>query len=83
MNEIPKYSLIYYISGHRFQFGFSVSSEFKIVKVKDTSCFFEDPELTREVKQKVLGQKNRDLFELISEINEILEEDCMAFNYNA
>jgi len=26
MNEIPKYSLIYYIDDHKFQFGFSASS---------------------------------------------------------
>ena len=83
MNEIPRYSLIYYIGGHRFQLSFSESSVFTITKVRDTDRLFEDPEFTLEIERKVLGQKNRDLFELISEINEILEEDCVAFNHNA
>ena len=85
MNEIPKYSLIYYISGHRFQLGFSASSEpmFEIVRVKDVSRFFEDTRFTSKIALKVLGQKNKDLFQLILTINEILGEDCMAFNHNA
>ena len=85
MNEIPKYSLIYYIRGCRFQLGFSASSEpmFEIVRVKDTSRFVEDAKLTSKIKLQVLGQKNKDIFQLILTINEILGEDCMAFNHNA
>jgi len=84
MSGIPRYSLIYYIDERRFQLSFSASSTsmFTIIKVRNTDRLFEDPEFTLEIERKVLGRKNKDLFELISEINEILEEDCMAFNHN-
>jgi len=82
MSGIPRHSLIYYIDERRFQLSFSASSMFTITKVRDTDRLFEDPEFTLEIERKVLGRKNKDLFELISEINEILEEDCMAFNHN-
>lgn len=82
---IKPYTFIYYIKNHRFEIGFSASSQplYKITSVRDTSGFFEDSVLSKQISKKIQGLKNKNLIKLMLELNKVLNVECMGFNHNA